>query len=133
MENKRSKGTTLIGSINRTLCGYLGSIAWPVLFLLSFREFGRKLALKHSPSLTAFRFECIYSLVFAVVFIITGDGLLKLKEKSRVQTIYLTIFVMTIGLLKIFFSDFSLSYFIYPIILIVYLTRPKVKEQFKQL
>ena len=131
MDKKRSKGITLIGSINRTLFGFVTFVASLFILVLSFGEFGKKVASKYSPSLIAFRFEFIYFLMLAIVFIITGDGILKLKEKSRVHTIYLAIFLIVIGLLKIFFFSFSWSDFVYPLVLIVYFTRLKVKEQFR--
>lgn len=133
MDKKRSVGITILGSLNRIFFGFIGLLMWLFGFFMSFNEEWAK-ALPGFRSIIMLRIYFIYVIIVSAALMITGHGILKLKEKARINTVYLGIF-MLIG--NVLFSINYINSFgflmglIYPCLLIYFFTRPKVKEQFK--
>jgi len=129
MEKKRSIGVTIIGILS-----ILGGVVGIGLNAGKLSEY------PHYPI-----FHIIISgLAFGMFSIFTGIGLLRLKEWARKAEIILCILgallyfslmvVLSHGSIEdAFLAFFQRSWFktIIAIIIIIYLTRPKVKEQFK--
>ncbi len=135
MDKKRSVGVTIIGWLNIVFFGGIALVLYMFIFLLSLGGNSAKIASASGQSLMMFRVTIVYGILLSAAFIVTGLGVLKLKETARVQTVYLAIVML---LADIFFSmqNFSNSGFllslIYPAILIIFFSLPKTKEQFKQ-
>jgi len=83
-------------------------------------------------------FIAMIFLVIAVIDLVIGIGLLKLKNWARNITVVLSILICIFDLLKIFKYIYNpillISALLRPVIAIIiiwYLTRPAVREQFK--
>ncbi len=135
MEKKRSIGVTIFAFLNIILFGGVLFALYLIAFLLSLVGYDTQIAIAFGQSVFMSRVAIVYGILVSAALIVTGLGVLKLKEKARVQTVYLAIVML---LADIFFSmqNFSNSGFllslVYPAILIIFFSLPKVKEQFSQ-
>ncbi|MDD4894012.1 MAG: hypothetical protein PHW54_01690 [Candidatus Omnitrophica bacterium] len=135
MDKKRSIGVTIFGWLNVIFFGGISLILYILVFLLALGGSSAKIAAASGQSIMMFRVSMVYGILLSAALIVTGLGVLKLKERARTQTIYLAIVML---LADIFFSmqNFSTSGFllslIYPAIIIIFFSLPKTKEQFKQ-
>ncbi len=133
---KMSTGVMILGSLNRIFFGYLCLFGWSLIFAMSFSDkwmarLSTELEIKSPIILRAF---IIYGIVASAIAMITGSGVLKLRENARTNTLYLGFFTLIFNILfslnRIFSFEFIGGLF-YPCLLIFFFTRPKVKEQFK--
>ncbi|MFC1631828.1 hypothetical protein ACFL2I_04665 [Candidatus Omnitrophota bacterium] len=137
MEKKRSLGVVFVGVINLVLGGYcsfpFGSNV--INSILHFSSWG------DTPKKIIFLTYLVHcdSFIVSLLYAITGYGLLKTKEWARKGTVFLGIYFIVGGaiiyLLQAIWLDLSfpvlhLIKIIYPLFLIIYLTRPKVKALF---
>lgn len=131
-QKERPIGVTILGSLNRILFGFISLLMWSFGFLMSFNDqWLKKLPQFRSPIML--RIFLLYGIIISTGLMITGDGILKLKEKARINTIYVGIFMLIFNFLfnlnYIFLFNFWVG-LIYPCLLIYFFTRPKVKKQF---
>jgi len=137
MEKKRSKGITVIAGINQWILGILQLLGGALLLANYFTKSDIYLKAIEKAGSNMYLFGAICGVIFGAVFIWTGAGLFGLKNTARKITVYLLsyITVQAIVINAIRFADFkAIPFFlftIYNIAAIYYLTRPKVKEQFK--
>ena len=142
MEKKRSKGVTIIGNYHKWFLGVfgicVGSFILAMLimpsetYLETLKESGR--------TLSGNRIAAVHFLILSVISFILGKNLLLLKKWTRKVTIYFTFYCLLASVttninsalsfelrsvVNIFFSMAT------SIAIIFYLTRPKVKEQFR--
>ncbi len=131
---KRSIGVTILGSLNRILFGVISLVFAIIGLLMSFSEFGIKEAAKMGQTIVMFRLSMGYMILISAALMITGNGILKLQEKARTQTIYLAIIMLVLNMLfnlKNIAAPNFLMGLIYPAILVIFFTNSRVKEQFK--
>lgn len=131
-QKNRSIGITILGNLNRILFGFIGLLMWTFGFLMSFNgQWQKSLPQFRSPIML--RIFLLYGIITSTLLMITGDGILKLKEKARINTMYVGTFMLIFNFLfnlkYIFFFNFRVG-LIYPCLLIYFFTRSKVKEQF---
>jgi len=129
MPDKRATGVSALGYISCIvgICFLIGVILMlvPSAFSARFKE-GLNI------------FIAMIFLVIAVIDLVIGIGLLKLKNWARNITVVLSILICIFDLLKIFKYIYNpillISALLRPVIAIIiiwYLTRPAVREQFK--
>ena len=135
------KGVKFIGIFNKWFGGFLNFLySIIMLFALYFPKFlPDEIEQMQRRGYSLFLVACYLALnlVISPIYYISGSQLLQLKEKGRKGTLYLTVFSLFAhpwflsqafnikSPSKIIFSIFLSSLVIY------YLTRPKLKEQFK--
>ena len=147
MEKKRSAGVTVCGimMISYSLWLFIAAGITPVsYFFYRFLPTPFKMALKISAGLP------LITLWISLIYLVPSIGILKLKNWARLFTVYFTILLLlpciyVLAILTIFTIKGGLEgpavigylpiFFVLPImpfiIPLIYLTRPKVKEQFK--
>ena len=134
-EKKRAIGVTILGSLNTMFFGFITFLASIfVLFMYSKgSDLGQLLEIS-SPLMIKLTFG--YAAFMSLIFMITGNGVLKLKNWARIATIYFAVFLLISTVAVNFKNIISLNFnfligLIYPVILLYYFTRPKVKKQFR--
>ncbi len=126
MQKKRSAGITIIGSI---------LIVWPLLFLLKIFMVSLNLGHFHLVSMLPDIQKPIFALQ-KVLYIICGIGILRLVKLARVFVVCISLFgiVMWAAAIILKTSPVLLNKIIHIVAYMAFywfLTRPKVKEQFK--
>jgi hypothetical protein len=124
MEKKRSKGTTIFGwfFIFEGLLIVLGNSC-----MITMLTPDMPMKLKLVP---------FYSIPVGVLHLVCGIGILRLKEIARKTMLFVTIGTALVGIFTSYiYSEYLtvfelLAYYCKFIIILIYLTRPKVKEQF---
>ena len=128
MEKKRSKGITIIASIYRALSIFITLIIIGFLFLYKI------------PSDPFKQTSLVFGFIMLITFYAVGTGLLKLEKWALNLSIivsYICVIVYFYGFRKELSSPDAAGLIITFLLLaffvasIFYLTRPKVKEQFK--
>lgn len=149
MNNKRSKGVMIIGSLNTMFFG-AGLLLLSGIFGTAFKyiEFSNKGIPLGSYQI----FLVVQQIVFSICYIISGNGILHLKEWARSITLKIS-WCSLIMHIYFFINNFSvfidsfphvkpneviyislnplIGGIIYPGILLYFFTRQTVKEQFK--
>lgn len=135
MEKKRSIGVTSLGNLEK----------WGSVFVLSLNIFfympavfssSPPLAMMEGLERSGFTLaqrqaQAIIAVVWAIIHFVMGDGLLKLKEWSRKGLIFLYIGTPFLSLLQGLETKQFILLIIVNLCLTFFLTRPKVKEQFR--
>lgn len=135
MDKKRSKGVTILGSLNKLLFGFFGLITWSLGLLLTFNQEAAKDLYTITGSMITARIFMVYMIAISAALMVTGNGVLKLKENARQNTLYIGMVMLIVNVLinlKHIFTTAFLGSLFYPVLLIYFFTRPEVKQQFME-
>jgi len=140
-QKKKPLGLLILGGLNFIVLGVLSLGFFSIVYADPSSETSKAMLIefsKYAPdqSLSTEQYKLIIlsQIILAVIFLISGWGILKRKDWGRRLTLYFSFFMVTLSVVSVLFQpgliNSAILQTIYPGILIIYFTNKNVEKIF---
>ncbi|MDP8289682.1 MAG: hypothetical protein P9M02_01775 [Candidatus Susulua stagnicola] len=140
-KKKKPLGLLILGGLNFIILGVFSLGFFSIVYMNPSSEISKTLLTefsKHVPdqtlSIEQFKTIILSQIILAIVFLISGRGVLSQKEWGRRLTLYFSFFMVILAAVSVIFQPASINsaflHIVYPGILIIYFTNKKIEKIF---